>query len=271
MRVGHAVTKPRPAATAAARAALVDVDHPPTPALAGPLTDRGALADRRVLTPPTLLHLQRTVGNQAVSRLLGAPIQRGGRGAGAPPAGAPAAAGNKPTTPSIAASAWGLAGGASFGDHAAIYLALQKGSPAQPIMAYLFIDLIHDTAAGARKGAVTFRVEPMQTAWPDPATSTTWPITNAHAEAALARARYFQDHASDFTYSKLGIGPKRYNCALFVEKILKAAGVNQSAGLIASTPLEVAKGKKLPSWRKRAMPGRAAPAAPAAVPAQYDL
>jgi hypothetical protein len=111
----------------------------------------------------------------------------------------------------------------------------------------------------------------MQTAWPGPETSTTWAITNAQAEAALARARYFQDHASEFTYSKLGIGPKRYNCALFVEAILKAAGVNRSAGLIASTPLEVARGKKFPRARKQVTP--AAPAAPPApvVPPAYDL
>jgi hypothetical protein len=253
------------AAATSRRAQRSTLGHEPTSALAEPMAGRSARTLR------TLLHLQRAVGNQAVGRLLGATVQRGGPGAGAPQAVAPPAAGNKPTMPSIAAHASGLAGGSSFGDHAAIYLALRKGSPAQPIMAYLFIDLIHDTAEGARKGAVKFRVVPMKTAWPGPDTSTTWAITNAQAEAALARARYFEAHAGEFTYSKLGIGPKRYNCALFVEKILKAAGVNRSAGLIASTPLEVARGKKFPRSRKHVTP--AAPAAPAApmTPPAYDL
>jgi hypothetical protein len=105
----------------------VEVDRPPTPALAEPIVDRD------VLTPRTLLRLQRSVGNQAVGRILGATIQRGGPGAGAPQAVAPPAAGNKPTVPSIAAHASGLAGGSSFGDHAAIYLALRKGMLLSPI------------------------------------------------------------------------------------------------------------------------------------------
>jgi hypothetical protein len=228
------------------------------------------LADRisagHVFTESGLLQLQRTVGNQAVMRMLA--VQRLGRSRGAPQA-AQLEPGKLPTVASIAAHASGVGPG-SFGDHATVFLAVSTGDPAKP-MEYHFIDLVLDQDSD-RKGAVRIRIVPMKgsSSWPGPDTSTTWELTDAQARAALAKAQEFQANQAKYKYNVLGIGWRRYNCALFVEKILEAGGVKRSAGVIFSTPLEVATGKKVPERRQRGAGAEAEPAAPA-IPAQYDI
>ena len=49
-----------------------------------------------------------------------------------------------------------------------------------------------------------------------------------------------------YKYNAAGLGVNRYNCALFSEEVLGAAGVQRSAGLVVSTPYEVATGQKAP-------------------------
>jgi hypothetical protein len=133
-------------------------------------------------------------------------------------------------------------------------------------MAYYFIDLIIDQDA-PKKRAIDIRIRPLKSAWPGPATSTTWNVSPAGAAAALAKAEEFQANRSKYSYSRLGIGFRRYNCALFAEKIIQAAGIKATAGLLASTPLELALGRKLPARRQREK--KAAAAAP--IPAQYEI
>jgi len=57
----------------------------------------------------------------------------------------------------------------------------------------------------------------------------------------------FGQHAADYKYNSAGIGVNRYNCALFSENVLDAGGVQQSAGLLISTPYQVATGQRGPS------------------------
>lgn len=80
--------------------------------------------------------------------------------------------------------------------------------------------------------------------WAAPGDSTTWQISGTKAKAAYRKAEHFQKRQSRYWYSPLGIGWRGYNCANFAEAILKAAGVRRSAGLIFSTPSELAFGKK---------------------------
>jgi len=213
----------------------------------------------------TLLRLQRTAGNRAVTDLVSATVQTA-RTRTAEASIAQPLQGGLPKTPSIAASASGISQGGSFGDHSTVFLAAPKGGKPGGAVEYYFIDLIIDGNAD-RKRAIDIRIRPLKGGWPDPATSTTWNVSGTGALAALAKAQEFEANRSKYTYSRLGIGPRRYNCALFAEKILQAAGVKRSAGLIASTPLELALGKKLPGRRKK----QPKPAAEPAIPAQYDI
>jgi hypothetical protein len=222
-----------------------------------------------------LLHLQQTAGNQAVTGLMTSvqalsfsmplPSKYKNRKA-APKAAGPAKIkvppGGAPDRPAIAATASGVAQGGSFGGHAAVFLAL----PFEGDMAYFFIDLVLDGNA-RKKGAIDIRVMESRTPWPGESTSTTWGITEDAAKAALAKARDFEMNKRKYTYNYFGIGYRSYNCALFAEKILQAAGVNQTAGLVVSTPLEVALGRKLPKRRKREKKAKG----PAPIPAQYEI
>jgi hypothetical protein len=81
--------------------------------------------------------------------------------------------------------------------------------------------------------------------WPDPGASTTWEISNEQARAALDRAEHWRSNEAAYTYNRLGIGLNSYNCAQFAESVLQGAGIDQSAGLVFATPLEVATGQKV--------------------------
>ena len=218
------------------------------------------------------MRLQHTAGNRAVASLV-ASVQtlklpfssRSAKGKAKPQAGAATKAkvlpGDLPSKPSIAVSASGVAQGGSFGGHAMIYLAVPFGGD----MEYMFIDLVMDREAG--KKAIDIRIKDLNGGWPGPSTSTTWSITPEGANKAWVKAKFFQLQKRKYSYSYLGIGYRQYNCAVFAEKILEAAGVKRSAGLLVSTPLEVALGKKLPSLRKK----ERKKSGPAPVPAQYDI
>jgi hypothetical protein len=135
-------------------------------------------------------------------------------------------------------------------------------------MTYYFIDLIIDHEA-PKKRAIDIRIRPLKgEEWAPSGTSTTWNVTPEGALKALEKAREFETNRSKYTYSRLGIGFRRYNCALFAEKIIQAAGVKATAGILASTPLELALGKKLPERRKRE---KKKEAGPAPIPAQYEI
>jgi hypothetical protein len=213
---------------------------------------------------PELMRLQHTAGNKAVAGLV-ASVQTA-RGSSAAAVATPPRPGELPRSPSIAASASGIAMGGSFGDHATVFLAAPKGGQPGGALDYFFIDLIIDREA-PRKRAIDIRIRPLKGSWPDAATSTTWNVSGTGAIAALGKAMEFAANRSKYSYSRLGIGFRRYNCALFAEKILQAAGVNRTAGLLASTPLELAMGKKLPERRKREKKATG----PAPIPAQYDI
>jgi hypothetical protein len=217
-----------------------------------------------------LLHLQQTAGNKAVAGLVASvqtlPFGLGSRGKDKPKTTAPSVlklpSGGKPTQPAIAASASGVAQGGSFGGHASVYIAV----PLDGKLEYYFVDLVLDQS-GNKKGAIDIRVMEMRGGWPGPETSTTWGIDGGQALNAFMRAKFFAIDARKYTYNYFGIGYRAYNCALFAEKILAAAGVKQSAGLVISTPLEVALGRKLPKMRKREKKQKG----PAPIPAQYDI
>jgi hypothetical protein len=218
-----------------------------------------------------LLHLQHTAGNKAVSGLvasvqtlpfgLGSSKDKGKAKTGAPQV-LKVPSGTKPTQPAIAASASGVAQGGSFGGHASVYIAV----PFDGQLEYYFVDLVLDQSGG-KKGAIDIRVMEMRGGWPGPETSTTWGIDAGKALNAYMRAKFFAIEKRKYTYNYFGIGYRAYNCALFAEKILAAAGVSQSSGLLVSTPLEVALGRKLPKMRKREKKQKG----PAPIPAQYEI
>ena len=170
--------------------------------------------------------------------------------------------GELPKTPAIAAHASGVAQGGSFGGHASVYLAV----PYDGQLEYYFIDLVLNQS-GDKKGAIDIRIKDLRGGWPGENTSTTWSISTAGAQSAHFRAQGFARYKDTYKYNYFGIGKRAYNCALFAEKILQAAGVNQSSGLIFSTPLEAALGKKVPKMRKREKKQKG----PAPIPAQYDV
>lgn len=218
-----------------------------------------------------LLQLQRAAGNKAVTELVTSvqtlPFGLGSsRRKAKPKEAAPAVMklrpGEPPSRPAIAASASGVAQGGSFGGHASVYLAV----PFEGDMDYYFIDLVLDQS-GSKKGAIDIRVMDMLTQWPGASTSTTWSVTPEGALAALLKAKTFANEKRKYTYNYFGIGYRAYNCALFAEKILAAAGVNQTSGRLVSTPLEVALGRKLPKMRKREKKAKG----PAPIPAQYEI
>ncbi len=152
----------------------------------------------------------------------------------------------------------------AYGGHTVIYLAVPGGTAANPTMKHYRLDLHPDQSPESRDGAVQINVVPVDArGWPDPKESTSWRIGDEQAQAALARAVVFRRHQADYTYGYTGVGCNRYNCSLFAEKILKAAGVKQSSGLIFSTPLELVKNQKLPN---RPQPKEAAAEAPATEP-----
>ena len=213
-------------------------------------------ADTATLSTPTadhlrLLSLQRHAGNRAVSRLVAAGT--GGRpwGPRRPTSTAVQRAGgdnpneigpfkgqSQPTTPSICADA-SLGEGDRIGSHAAVYLATRDGEGLQ----YWKIDLALSYGADDQPdGGIEIRINPFKL-WGREGKSRTWPIDSAAANAALAAARDFSSRQGEFRYNKIGLGYKRYNCALFVERILRAAGIEASAGLIVSTPKQVATGR----------------------------
>lgn len=216
------------------------------------------------------MRLQHTAGNRAVAGMVASvqtlPWSRSSSDKKQPKTGAPAVMklmpGEAPRRPAIAASASGVAQGGSFGGHASVYIAV----PIDGDMEYFFVDLVLDQNA-RKKGAIDIRVMDMRTQWPGASTSTTWSVTPEGARAALLKAKFFAIDKRKYTYNYFGIGYRAYNCALFAEKILQAAGVKQSAGLVVSTPLEVALGKKLPSMRKKEKKRKG----PAPVPAQYEI
>ncbi|MFC2023441.1 hypothetical protein ACFLT5_01750 [Chloroflexota bacterium] len=202
------------------------------------------------LKPSDVRHLQRTVGNRAVSRLLSGTIQR--------VKATKVTRSNKelPTEPSIAANA---SRGSTWGVHASIFLA--RGKP--KAMQYQKIDLTYGkhgklgTMAklgkslfgrhGDKEKGVKINVEDA-TSWIDPGTSTTWQIKNEQAQAAYDKGLAFEKNQDKYWYSHLGIGWRGYNCAKFAEKILQAAGIKRTSGLIFKTPSELVTGKKLPKW-----------------------
>lgn len=242
-----------------------DGDEVPADVAADARAQGAARRDERRPEPESaLLRLQHSAGNRAVAGLV-ASVQTA-RSTGGPATIAKPKPGELPTTPSIAASASGVAMGGSFGDHATVFLAAPKGGQPGGPVEHFFIDLIIDREA-PRKRAIDIRIRPLKGSWPDATTSTTWNISGTGAIAALGRAMEFAANRSKYSYSRLGIGFRRYNCALFAEKILQAAGVKASAGILASTPLELALGKKLPGRRKPEQK----PTGPAPVPAQYDI
>lgn len=216
------------------------------------------------------MRLQHTAGNKAVAGMM-ASVQtlpffsKGSSKDKAPKAGRPTKArlhpGDLPRVPSIAAHASGVSEGGSFGGHASIYLAVPFGGDLE----YVFIDLVMDREAG--KKAIDVRMMDLKGAWPGPSTSTTWNITPEGANKAWTIARMFQLQKRKYSYNYLGIGYRAYNCALFAQKILEAAGVKRTAGLAFSTPLEVALGRKIPKLRKREKKQKG----PAPIPAQYDV
>jgi hypothetical protein len=222
-------------------------------ALAHPATlIQRANLDPQALSPGDVLQLQRTIGNRAVTRLLAGEttIQRGKDDSTI----APRTTRDLPTTPSIAASA--SRGPTRWGNHACIFLA--RGAP--DAMQYYKIDLLYGnpgdelgssaassraTSGEAQEGRNGVNITIVDaTAWADPETSTTWQITDDQAQAAYARADEFRTNQGKYWYSHTGIGWRGHNCSTFAEAILKAAGVNRSAGWLFSTPSELATGQK---------------------------
>jgi len=217
-----------------------------------------------------LMRLQHTAGNKAVAGMMATvqtlPFFSNGSSrdkaakAGQPTKAQPPA-GGLPKVPSIAAHASGVAQGGSFGGHASVYLAVPFGDTLE----YVFIDLVMDREAG--KKAIDIRMMDLKSAWPGPSTSTTWNITPEGAKKAWTIARMFQLQKRKYSYNYLGIGYRAYNCALFAQKILEAAGVKRTAGIAFSTPLEVALGRNIPKLRQREKKQKG----PAPIPAQYGV
>jgi RHS repeat-associated protein len=154
------------------------------------------------------------------------------------------AQGEHPQVPTITAMYSSSNPGLDYGGHSAVYLALPSQDDPNRLD-YRRIDLTLDPN-GDR--AIEIRISPVDgRGWPDPQRSSSWEISNDQARAALRFAEDFGQHAADYKYNSAGIGVNRYNCALFSEKVLDAGGVQQSAGLLISTPYQVATGQRGPS------------------------
>jgi hypothetical protein len=70
-------------------------------------------------------------------------------------------------------------------------------------------------------------------------------LNAALVEAHAIQARFA---ANDVAYSKISsMFTRSWNCALYAEKILRAAGLNVSAGFFVSSPLELTTGRSLVS------------------------
>jgi hypothetical protein len=88
--------------------------------------------------------------------------------------------------------------------------------------------------------------------------------TAAQVNAALALANGYHANPPNRAYSKRS-GPwtLSWNCAEYAEKILRAAGVNCSAGAFIASPLELTTGRSLlPRLFNRAQARRAGPGLP---------
>jgi RHS repeat-associated protein len=153
------------------------------------------------------------------------------------------AAGEHPQVPTITVTYTGANPGVDYGGHSAVYLAMPSQDDPNRLD-YRRVDL---TLSDAGNRAIEIRISAVdQRGWPDPQRSSSWEIDNDQARAALAFAEHFGQNADNYKYNAAGVGVNRYNCAVFSEEVLGAAGVQRSAGLIVSTPYEVATGQKAP-------------------------
>jgi len=150
-----------------------------------------------------------------------------------------------PEYPAIAASA---SVGGWKGGHSSIFIAEGGGGN----LRYWRTDLT------APRELATFDISLTSTGqgqWANPATSTTWKITNESANKAIETARRYQDRAKK-GLKLFGFGPRlwrmRYSkgfawipfvfhsCATYAAKILKAAGIGYGVKIFNLTPGEVA-------------------------------
>jgi hypothetical protein len=203
--------------------------------------------------------MQRLLGNQWVARLIDGSrsslVQRGGDGQAAQVG---TQNGQLPTTAAIAA--YSGKGRDGWGQHASVFLAHEIDN--QGKLEYLKIDLFQrhgdlELSLLAQASHAIFKdptevsgirieIDPA-TRWCDPDRSRTWTISAAAAEAALAKAREYQANQKKYFFSKYGLGVDGYNCSTFAAKIVQAAGVDASAGLIIDTPGEISIGARSPN------------------------
>jgi hypothetical protein len=92
------------------------------------------------------------------------------------------------------------------------------------------------------------------TRWCEPDRSRTWTISSANADRAYQEAVTFRQHQKEYFFSKFGLGIGGYNCSTFAAQIVKAAGVDASAGLLIDTPGQIALGERLPVDKLRPKP-----------------
>jgi hypothetical protein len=204
------------------------------------------------------------------------PIQRAGTGD--QPTLTAIAPSSVPTAPAIAAFA--TKGRAGFGDHASVYLARQKGEK----LLYYKIDLYYAYQTGTteharREGSdpdlgklswykhlgyklfgkarspgqplgIRIKIQPLEPpTWAEAPKSRTWTISAKKADKAYQAAKNFRTkaYAGHYYFSPLGMGAGGYNCSKMASKIVQAAGVSASSGLIVHTPAEFALGSKRPA------------------------
>jgi RHS repeat-associated protein len=147
--------------------------------------------------------------------------------------------GDFPKVPTITVMYTGRDPSVDFGGHSVVFLAAPSQDDPNRLD-YHYIDL--RVASKATGEPFDINVLPIDgRGWPDPQRSSSWEISDDQARGALQAAEHY--NSDKYTYSRTGLGVNRYNCALFAEKVLDGAGVQQSSGLVISTPYELVTGK----------------------------